>query len=67
MSLEQRTSDVLRKCFLASEADEVLQFLEKGFSTPGQIVITSVFIYAQGKGKSVAEVLGALNSEWERN
>jgi len=53
--------------FTNEEVAQIETFLDRGFSQNGQIVIASVFLFAQENKKSVAEVLIECEKEWERN
>lgn len=53
--------------FTNEEVAQIKTFLDRGFSPNGQIVIASVFLFAQENKKSVAEVFIECEKEWERN
>ena len=59
--------NLLKKRFSGEELNSILNFLERGFSKNGQIVIASVFINALEHNKSVEEVLVECEKEWKRN
>lgn len=60
--------DKLKKIFLdGDDADKIEDFLKRGFSLNGEIVITSIFMFAQENNKGIDEVLQECEKEWKRN
>jgi len=58
----------LKKIFLdGDDAGKIKDFLKRGFSLSGEIVITSIFMFAQENNKGIDEVLQECEKEWERN
>jgi hypothetical protein len=41
--------------------------MDRGFSFNGQIVIASIFLYGDGDGKSVEDILEICQIEWDKN
>ena len=71
----QELKNVLKERFTDAEAQEIIVFLEKGFSTNGgkgfcpngEKVLVSLFLYAQGRGKKLVDILAVCREEWEEN
>lgn len=57
----------LQAHFTGEEVAQIEAFLDRGFSKNGQIVIASIFLFANEHQKSVAEVLNECEKEWKRN
>ncbi|MBI2625389.1 MAG: hypothetical protein HYW70_03605 [Candidatus Nealsonbacteria bacterium] len=53
--------------FTSGEIRRIEDFLNRGFSKDGQIVIASIFLFANENNKSVDEVLIECEKEWESN
>jgi len=49
------------------DAALIEDFVGRGFSINGELVVASIFLYAKGNGKSVTEVLAECEKEWERS
>jgi hypothetical protein len=66
-AMEKKIREVLEKAFDQPEVQQLIDFLERGFTRNGQIVIASVFLYAREKQVAVAEMIEAVEAEWQRN
>ncbi len=64
--MDSRIASFLNNHFKSAEASRITTFLD-GFSQNGQIVIASIFVFAQEAGKSVEEVLSLCEKENQRN
>ena len=62
-----RFRDALSEQFDATEVQQIVDFVEKGFSLNGEIVVVSVFFYAKEHGKSLDEVFAVCEAEWMRS
>jgi len=49
------------------DADRVENFLKRGFSLNGEIVIAGIFLFAKEHGKDIDAVLRECEKEWKRN
>ena len=49
------------------DAERAIAFLEKDFSSNGEITVGSVMLYAMEAGRTLAEVLAVCEEEWNRN
>jgi hypothetical protein len=65
--MEEKVKAALEKNFTDGEIARIGKFLDRGFCVGGQIVVSSIFIYAREKNISVARVLKECEKEWTRN
>lgn len=67
---ELRNSFIFEKLRVAfpdgDDADKIESFLKKGFSSDGEIVVASIFLFAKEHEKSIDEVLQECEKEWKR-
>lgn len=63
----ERIKKGLEGKFSDAEIAQIESFLDRGFSLAGQIAVASIFLFAKESQKSVADVLKACETEWERN
>ena len=59
--------EVLGKQFSPLEVQQIVDFLERGFSSNGEIAVASVFLYAITQGKQFQEIFTVCEEEWIRN
>ena len=65
---DQKFIEVLGRHFSLPEVQQIVKFLDRGFSPQGEVTLVGIFIYAGGmQKKPLQEIFNACEEEWLRN